>query len=303
MFNSIESYLKALKSALKEADPALAQDALWDAEAHLSSELSALREVNPQISEAEALAQIIPAFGAPEEVAEAYREREILVAAALRPTQQAPQGMPDAPLEPWPSFFGVLKTPKVFTSLLYLVMALPVGIFFFTWAVTGISLSLGLFVLIIGIPFTLAFLGSVRMLALAEGRLVEALLDVRMPRRPSLLPEGKGWMERLKNLLGDRHTWTSLLYLILQLPMGILSFTAVITGLSLSLGFMATPVVALFAGMPSVMLWDGNEARHPILLIALVAVLGFFLLIGVLHMALALGRFQGLLAKHMLVQK
>ncbi len=53
--------------------------------------------------------------------------------------------------------------------------------------------------------------------ALAEGRLVEALLDVRMPRRPSLLPEGKGWMERRKNLLTDGHTWTNLLYLVLHL--------------------------------------------------------------------------------------
>ena len=42
----------------------------------------------------------------------------------------------------------------------------------------------GLAVLIIGIPFFLAFIGVTRVLALVECRLVEAVSGVRMPRRP-----------------------------------------------------------------------------------------------------------------------
>lgn len=303
MFESIESYLKALKSALHGADPALVQDALWDAEAHLGSGLAAMKEEHPELSQADALASILKTFGTPEEVAEAYLEREAMVAQALHPKGAQAAAEPDAPLAPWPGFFEVLKTPKAYTSLLYLVMSLATGIFFFTWAVTGLSLSLGLFILIIGIPFAIAFLGSVRMLALVEGRLVEALLDVRMPRRPSLLPEGKGWMERLKNLLADGHTWSSLAYMVLHLPLGILFFTLMVTGLSLSLSLMAVPIASIFVGLPSIVLWNGLEAQHPVLVVILAAVVGCLLLIGILHLALALGRFQGFLAKHMLVRK
>ena len=303
MFESIESYLKALKAALHGADPAVVQDALWDAEAHLESGVAALREKHPEMSDPEALASLLAAFGTPEEVAEAYREREVLVAQALHPKGAPAAAQADVPLSPWPGFFEVLKTPKAYTSLLYLVMSLATGIFFFTWAVTGLSLSLGLFVLIIGIPFAIAFLGSVRMLALVEGRLVEALLDVRMPRRPSLLPEGKGWMERLKNLLADGHTWTSLAYLVLHLPLGVLFFTLMITGLSLSLGLIGVPIASIFVGLPSVVLWNGLEAQHPVLVVVLSGIVGCLLLIGTLHLALALGRFQGFLAKHMLVRK
>ncbi len=305
MFESIESYLKALKSALRGADPALVQDALWDAEAHLGSGLASLKETNPELSQPEALASLLATFGTPEEVAEAYLERETVVAQALHPRGATPAAEPDATLAlaPWPGFFEVLKTPKAYTSMLYLVMSLATGIFFFTWAVTGLSLSLGLFILIIGIPFSIAFLGSVRMLALVEGRLVEALLDVRMPRRPSLLPEGQGWMERLKNLLTDGHTWSSLAYMVLHLPLGVLFFTLMVTGLSLSLSLMATPIVSIFMGLPSIELWNGAEARHPVLVVIAAGLLGCLLLIGILHLALALGRLQGFLAKHMLVRK
>ncbi len=305
VFESIEAYLAALKSALQGADPALVQDALWDAEAHLSSGLAASREQHPELSEAAALAALQGTFGSPAEVAEAYRERELVVSHALRAQPVPTPGEPDpslAPLAPWPSFFGVLRAPKAYNSLLYLLLSLATGIFFFTWAIAGISLSLGLFILIIGIPFAIAFLGSVRMLALVEGRLVEALLDVRMPRRPSLLPEAHGWMERLKNLLKDGHTWTSLGYLLLHLPLGILSFTLMVTGLALSLGLMAAPIVAIFIGLPSIELWNGAEAQHPVLVVILAGLSGGLLLLGTLHLALALGRFQGFLAKHMLVR-
>ena len=303
MFESIESYLAALKSALKDADPALVQDALWDAEAHLNSGLAAQREQHPEVPEAEALAGLQATFGTPEEVAEAYLEREAVVAQALHPKGTPTATESEAPLAPWPGFFEVVKTPKAYTSLLYLVMSLATGIFFFTWAVTGLSLSLGLFILIIGIPFAIAFLGSVRMLALVEGRLVEALLDVRMPRRPSLLPEGKGWMERLKNLLTDGHTWTSLAYLVLHLPLGVLFFTLMITGLSLSVSFMLAPFAHWIFGSSFAFDFGYGAIPHTGWLLLVNAIGGFFGLIGTLHLALALGRFQGYLAKHMLVRK
>ena len=303
MFESIESYLKALKSALHGADPALVQDALWDAEAHLGSGLAALKVEHPEMAESEALASLLATFGTPEEVAEAYLEREAVVAQALHPKGTPTATESEAPLAPWPGFFEVVKTPKAYTSLLYLVMSLATGIFFFTWAVTGLSLSLGLFILIIGIPFSIAFLSSVRMLALVEGRLVEALLDVRMPRRPSLLPEGKSWMERLKNLLTDGHTWTSLAYLVLHLPLGILFFTLMVTGLSLSISFMLAPFAHWIFGSSFILDFGNGAIPHTGWLLLVNAIGGFFGLIGTLHLALALGRFQGYLAKHMLVRK
>ena len=55
MFNTIEEYLDALKTEMKDADPALTQDAQADAREHLSTALVVARGSNPDISEPDAL--------------------------------------------------------------------------------------------------------------------------------------------------------------------------------------------------------------------------------------------------------
>ena len=61
-----------------------------------------------------------------------------------------------------------------------MVLALATGIFYFTWVVAGVSMSAGFAVLIIGVPFVILYFGSVRVLSLVEGRLVEVMLGERM---------------------------------------------------------------------------------------------------------------------------
>ena len=300
---TIDAYLDALKAALKGCDKALVQDALWDAEDHLRSEMARRRFQDPGFDEAAALKSILEAYGEPGEVAEAYRGRDAIVSAALAPKAPAAGEEEDGPAapRPHPSFFGVFKDFRAYTSLLYLLLSLATGIFFFTWSITGVSLSLGLLVLIIGIPVLIAFLGSVRLLALAEGRLVEALLGVRMPRRQPPTDQEKGWKVQLKALFTDGRTWTSLAYLLLMLPLGIFFFSLMVTMLSTSLGLLATPVVhfvfheVTFDGWA----WGGN---HQGLVAVIAGILGLFGVPLTLHAALLLGRMQGLLARHFLVR-
>ena len=78
---SIPEYLAQLRAALAGADPALVQDALYDAEEYLRSELAE----NPGRSEAEVIAAVAGSYGAPEEVADIYRDTEVRVQTALRP--------------------------------------------------------------------------------------------------------------------------------------------------------------------------------------------------------------------------
>ncbi|MDE2107897.1 MAG: hypothetical protein KGJ20_01705, partial [Gammaproteobacteria bacterium] len=74
---SIQDYLEQLRAALHGADPALIQDALYDAEEYLRSEL----HEHPEKSEEQILAAIATSYGAPEEVADAYRATETKVQA------------------------------------------------------------------------------------------------------------------------------------------------------------------------------------------------------------------------------
>ena len=80
---------RAAARALAGADPALVQDALYDAEEYLRSELAE----NPDVDEATLLAGIATSYGAPDEVADIYRDTENTVIRALRPPPKR-----DAPL-------------------------------------------------------------------------------------------------------------------------------------------------------------------------------------------------------------
>jgi uncharacterized membrane protein len=300
---SIPEYLDMLRAALTGADAALVQDALYDAEEYLRSEMAE----QPGKSEADVIASVASSYGAPHEVAEIYRDTEVRVQTALR------QPTPAERSTALGKFFGVAADPRTYGAIFYSILALATGIFYFTWVVTGLSLSAGLAVLVIGIPFVILFLGSVRVLSLVEGRIVETMLGERMPRRPLYSARGKGWMERIKDMFIDPRTWSTVLYMLAMLPLGILYFTVIVTFLTLAISFILAPVLLGFGAFDDWYLsghWIGpitlNDYEVSTTLgwweYPIVFVLGIALLFGTMHLARGIGHMHGLLAKHLLVK-
>ena len=299
---TIPEYLQQLRDALRGADPAMIQDALYDAEEYLRSELA---EQHGK-SEAEVIASVAGSYGAPEEVAGIYRDTEVTVNRALRaPPTPKRKSLPGR-------FFGVIGDPRTYGALFYMLLSLATGIVYFTVVVTGLSLSLGLMILIIGIPLLVLFLGLIRMLSLVEGRIVEVLLGERMPRRPLYTQHGKGWLQRIGDMFTDARTWTAMLYFVLMLPLGIAYFTVAVTGLTTSIALMVAPIL-VWTGIAESELGSGGLLGFtangidvsstigpwelPLVLIA-----GFLLFFVTLHVAKAIGKLHGLLAKHLLVR-
>jgi Putative sensor len=308
---SIDEYLKQLRAALEGEDPALIQDALYDAEEYLRAEVAA----HPEKSEADVLELISSTYGAPDEVAAAYRDTEMKVKAALR----TPPATSSENLTGIRRFFDIYRDPRAYTSLFYMLLTLATGILYFTLVVTGVSLSAGLAFLIIGIPFFLAFIGITRVISLGEGRLIEAITGERMPRRPVHPGAPAGWWARIGAMLSDARTWTTLLYLVLMLPLGIIYFVIASVGLSVSLKLVTAPVVMLgehfgwiesdWLGGPFVF-HHGWNTDHSWMELSLGSWIGslFMLALGVLaltvlmHVARAVGRGHARLAKALLVE-
>src|SRR5690606_19341254 len=146
-------------------------------------------------------------------------------------------------------WFGVVRDPDAWAAIVYMLLALPLGIAWFTWTVAAGVTSGSLLVLIIGIPLVLAFLPSIRRIAPLDGRLVETLLAERTPRRAwaGRGDADDGLMSRLKYWVSDRRTWTSIVYLLTMLPLGITYFTVAVTLGAIGLGFIAAPFVLLVA--------------------------------------------------------
>jgi uncharacterized membrane protein len=299
---NIPDYLAQLRAALTGADPALVQDALYDAEEYLRSELAE----NPGRSEAEVIAAVASSYGAPEEVADIYRDTEAKVQVALRPPPPRPRKSALG------RFFGVAADPRAYAALFYMVLSLATGLFYFTWVVAGTSMSAGFAVLIIGIPFLILFLGSIRMLSLLEGRIVEVMLGERMPRRPLYGARGRPLLERIKDMFLDPRTWSTVLYFLAMLPLGILYFTLAVTLVTVSLACIAAPLLVWTGVADTSVSVDGLELLHfgdevvgtslhgwelPLVFVA-----GIVLLFATLHLARGIARLHGLFAKHLLVK-
>ena len=287
---SIDDYLAQLRTALRGADPAVIQDALYDAEDHLRAELAE----HPDVPQHELLARIAGSYGAPAEVAEIYLDKEYQVQQALRTPRPPP------PRSTLGRFFAVAADPRAYAALFYMLLALPTGIFYFTWTVTGTSLSLGLMVLIIGLPFAALFVGTVRALSLVEGRLVEVMLGERMPRRTPYADASRPLVERAKAMFTDPRTWSTLLYFVLRLPLGIVYFTLAVALVATSVGLLAAPVLRLLTVTGA--LAPAEVHLPPFPFDPLLFAAGVVLLFGTLHLARGIGKVQGALAKHLLVR-
>ena len=291
---TIHEYLDQLREALAGADPALIQDALYDAEEYLRGEMHA----HPDKTEEQILAAVATTYGAPDEVAEAYRNTEAKVQIALRTPRPKPRKSALG------KFFAVYADWRAYTALLFMLLAFVTGLFYFVWAVVGFSLSLSLMLMIFGLPFSLLFLSSVRLLSLVEGRIVEVMLGIRMPRRPVHPGNGKSRpiMERIKEVFTDPRTWSTLLSMVLKLPLGVVDFALFVSLGSISLWLLVAPITDLFA--PA--MWidiNGVDYYHiPWIITPVISVIGLILLTLLMHVARGMGWVHGHLAKSLLVK-
>lgn len=293
--DSVRGYLAELQRALKGAPRGLIADALADCEEHLNMEIAQ----NPDMDEAAVMASVVETYGSPQEIAEEYRDMEATISTPFPKQPETESGRPGG-------FFSVISDPRTYGALLYMLLSLVTGVFYFVWTVIGISITAGTSVLIIGIPLALVFLMSFRMLSHVEGRIVESLLGVRMPRRlPVATASDEKIWTRIKDALSDVRTWTSMLYLLLMLPLGVVYFVLGVVGISVSLGISGASVYSLITNQSHVQITDLPVLDHlfhtapGLVLLALIGVVLFFL---VLHMARLIGWVHGKIAEGLLVR-
>ncbi|MFC2078985.1 sensor domain-containing protein [Candidatus Bipolaricaulota bacterium] len=143
-------------------------------------------------------------------------------------------------------FFGVVTDLQSYLNIVYLLLAFPLGTFYFVFLVTGLSLGFGLSITLLGIPLLVLVLGASWALCGFERAIAITLLKVDIAAG-ARQPESKGLWARVKVLLKDRVTWTGMLYLLLKFPLGVTTFTIVVTLVAVSFALLAAPILYIYA--------------------------------------------------------
>jgi hypothetical protein len=283
----INTYLQQLADALAGQDAALVQDAKYDAESHFRA---ALEDASLT---AKPMPDIISNYGSAKEIARHYADMEATVNWALHGGREPGSiGMPS-------SVWAILSDMAAYKAVLYFFLSLPLALVYIAWTLlVGVS-SAGASILLIGLPIFLFFINSMHHFSLFEGRIIETLLEKRMPRRPVYRRKKPTSFSftTIKHLLQYRQHWTTALYLMLQLPLACLYLAIIVLPALLSVAVFFSPIVdPIVHSLNPAQDIDINWYWFPVT--APLSITGLML---VLHAAKAVGRQHARFAKSMLV--
>jgi len=132
--------------------------------------------------------------------------------------------------------------PRTYGTLAYLALAFPLGLAYFVATVVGLSLSLGLAVLVVGLPLFVLVLGSFMLVAVVERRLATYLLgaDIGSPRWK--VTESTGVAGRLVALVTDTAVWAAGVFAVSKFVVGVAAFVLLVTLFSTSFSLLSAPV-------------------------------------------------------------
>ena len=172
-------------------------------------------------------------------------------------------------------FFGVVARPLTWLNLLFQLLAFPLGLFYFVFLVTGLSVGLGLVIIWVGIPILLVVAGAWWLFGAFERVQAKYLLGADVASPPRAWETANGVWGKLKAHFGSGATWKDLFYLLAKLPMGVLSFTLLVTLAGILAWLVAFPIAAYWD--IHLISWGNGEGWTPPLWLAILAIPGAIL--------------------------
>lgn len=144
------------------------------------------------------------------------------------------------------SYIEILKEIfKPFSrNLLYLLMSLPFGIIYFTFAVCGISLGVGTSIIYMGVPITASTLIFAKRIVDYEKFIAAKMLNTNINMITGSVDSNndQGIIKKMIGVIKDWKNWRSIFYCIMKLPISIMYFTIATCLPILSIGCVCQPI-------------------------------------------------------------
>jgi len=129
-------------------------------------------------------------------------------------------------------------------SLWYLLISMPLGIVYFTFAVTGISIGLGTSIIYIGVPIVASTLICAKKIVYFEKVMAAKIMNTNINTIAGSVNSSRdeGMIKKMIGIIKDLENWRSIFYCIVKLPISIMHFTVATCLPILSIGFICQPI-------------------------------------------------------------
>lgn len=166
---------------------------------------------------------------------------------------------------PRPSLRTVATAPlraRTYGNLCYLALAFPLGIAYCVFVSVGLSLSIGLSVVLVGVPLFVGFLAVTVGLTTVERWLAGVLLGVDIDAPDWRVTDREGPVDGGKRLVVDPAVWLGVLFLATKLVVGVVAFTLLSTLLVPTVVMVATPLIFRASGVEVGVFLPGDVTRE-----------------------------------------
>jgi signal transduction histidine kinase len=125
----------------------------------------------------------------------------------------------------------------------YALVALPLGVAWFSIFLTLLTTSLSLIVFVVGLPLLALTMWAARAAASAQRVVAAALLDVHIPEPPMAPPAEARPFRRFIDPVLQLSTWRALVYLLVfAFPLGLAGFLVAVISWSVALSLVTAPI-------------------------------------------------------------
>jgi len=192
-------------------------------------------------------------------------------------------------------FFQVYSYGRTYLNLLYLMLLMPIGIILFVYAVTCFSTFVGLIPIVVGIPLLYFFLISLPYITKGFAWLGTLLVGVEIPPKKPVVQEEAVeetfWKKALHKLKKRSILYSFLYFLFVAMPVGIVTFTLVVSLIPTALGLLFSWVALIVEYAITGGVLSNGWMHYTILpnafwifIYCIAPVVGFFLLTASLHL-------------------
>jgi len=133
---------------------------------------------------------------------------------------------------------------RTYKNLLYLTLAFPLGLVYFIFLSVGLTAGVGLTIVWIGLLLLAIVFAGTWAFAAFERQMAIHLLEADIaPRVPSPGPSQRTVWQQVRDVLANPATWKGMAFLLLKLPLGMISFVALVGLLSTASSFLIAPIL------------------------------------------------------------